>query len=306
MSAPQLPQKPRKLIPWFSIWFQPRKTIRYLSENDPTMHFGILIFLLGASNGLMQAFMKKSPLGMDWLELATIAIPAVLFGVFLQWLAWMILSWTYRQMAGFLGGTIRIDQTRAAVLWSQMPGLVSFGLWLFFIFTSRIENPWQPYTTLILWSVSLTLTLWGFIIVGHAMAEANDMRLAGGFLSVVFGNLILMIPMALLILFAVFLPSKSAFMKGKKLQFPEPIAAVFKPNSVQVANVPDERLSGKKSAPALEVLASGIKAKIYMKNGQELQGEVMMNEGSIIYLDTAEGIVNVNKSDIKKAESLSL
>jgi len=110
------------LNPWLSIWFHPRRTIRYIVETNPTEKVHLLAALAGMVNLLDRAMRGSWGDGMAWyLILILIAVFGSLAGIVGVYIGGEIFRW----VGGKLGGVATSQQVRAAIAWSYLPGIVS-------------------------------------------------------------------------------------------------------------------------------------------------------------------------------------
>jgi hypothetical protein len=170
----------RVLNPWFSIWFEPRATIRQLVQTDDEHFVLVLAGLGGVSLSLILAILGIVELS-NWEEIfmfAGVAGPIIgCIGLYIHgWLA----CWTGR----WIGGSGSTEQIRCALAWSNVPSLGLIPAWLAWLawfggngFTSDAPDldpspiPVLPAMVLIL--LAIIGLAWELIIFLKGLAEVQ-------------------------------------------------------------------------------------------------------------------------------------
>jgi hypothetical protein len=113
---------------WFTIWYQPRATIRRIVDTDPRKFVLAIAWCAGAVAALNSALMASAthlPSGAPHLPQfgpMGIAFAAILFGLF-SIVGLYAAGALYRWSGHILGGTATAVEVRAALAWAQVPGL---------------------------------------------------------------------------------------------------------------------------------------------------------------------------------------
>lgn len=175
---------PPAACPWLAIWTKPRTTIRSIVDSDPTRNFVPLAALGGVFQALGQASAAKigdSRGLLQVLAICTILGPiAGIIGIY-------VFAFIVRMISRLLGGTASLDETRAAIAWSNVPVVAALGLWTVQIVVFENENfttetPWidsmagnQLFLAFSILGVCLywIARLWGILIGIACVAEVN-------------------------------------------------------------------------------------------------------------------------------------
>lgn len=113
---------------WFSIWYKPRATMRRIVDTDPRKFVLLIAWLagvLGALNGLVTTAVVELPSNVPHLPhlgLLGVMVAAGLIGI-AGILGLYGLGSLYRWSGYLLGGTASRVEVRAALAWSQVPGM---------------------------------------------------------------------------------------------------------------------------------------------------------------------------------------
>ncbi len=113
---------------WFTIWYRPRATMRRIVDTDPRKFVLLIAWMAGALAALNSQVMVATidlPANVPHLPRLGpigIAIAAFIFGV-ISIVSLYGLAALYRWAGHILGGTARAAEVRAALAWSQVPGL---------------------------------------------------------------------------------------------------------------------------------------------------------------------------------------
>ncbi len=178
------------LNPWLSIWLQPRQTIRQIVDRDPGWMLWRICLLAGAANAVMRVEAKDaSPLN----KAIAAVLGALLSPVFLYLIGWF-LRWT----GSWFGGRATNPQIRAALVWSNVPALALFMLWVPIRSVFSEASPvWMVYTI-----AALIVTVWSVVIFIRMLAEVHSISSwkacwATGFPLVLIAVLALMLAIAI-------------------------------------------------------------------------------------------------------------
>ena len=123
------------ISPFFSIWIEPRATIRRLVDSDPTRNVLALAAIGPAINSLISQWSAvingtthPSVLWPLWVAFS-VAIQAV-FGILFLYIFAAVFRWS----GSLLGGIATSVDVRAALAWSQVPAIVAEIILLFALF----------------------------------------------------------------------------------------------------------------------------------------------------------------------------
>ena len=129
------------ITPFFTIWTEPRATIRRIVDTDPTRNVIALAAIGPAINALASQWSKAmggtanlSVLWPMWVAV-NVAFQAVLGVVFL-YIGAVILKWS----GGLLGGVASRVEMRAAMAWSQIPGIAAEIVLLLAVLTGHSDT----------------------------------------------------------------------------------------------------------------------------------------------------------------------
>jgi Yip1 domain len=132
------------ITPFFTIWTEPRATIRRIVDTDPTRNVIALAAIGPAINALANQWSKalgnNSNLSVLWpLWVAVIVAAEAAIGVVGLYLGAAVLRWS----GGLLGGVASRVEMRAAMAWAQIPGIVA----TIFLLAAVLTGVPAPQTT---------------------------------------------------------------------------------------------------------------------------------------------------------------
>ena len=162
---------------WLTIWYRPRATISRIVDTDPTRFVLGIAWLVGAlavlNNQVATAtidlpanvphFPRLGPIG--------IAIAAFLFGVFSVVVLYGLAA-LYRWSGQILGGTATAVEVRAALAWSQVPGLYLVAVTIIATMLGFYIPP-APHTESPLNLVETIVGFWVFVIFLKCLGEVH-------------------------------------------------------------------------------------------------------------------------------------
>jgi len=194
------------IIPWFSIWVKPRKTIRQILDRNPAQFVLLLSALSGIYRFLEQA--AKRSLG-DHFSLLGILILSVIAGSLIGMISVYISAAFFRWVGSWLGGTATSAEVRCAIAWSSVPDVVQIIIFCPVIilvgrdyFTSSADwiTPWAALLILAIGAIGMILFIWRGMIFVSVLAEVHQFSFWKGLLTAVLGLLIVIIPVGLLLI----------------------------------------------------------------------------------------------------------
>ncbi|MHB8381793.1 MAG: YIP1 family protein [Candidatus Binataceae bacterium] len=166
------------VAPFFSIWIAPRDTIRQIIETDPRRAVIALAALSGALSGLEGSWLAamSAPHAMSAWWPFMVALKVVLFAV---WgiAALYIAGWIITAACRAFGGVASALQTRAALAWSSVPGIVATGLGVVALLAG-IVTPHTPTPGAFafppgLVALNAALGVWGLVVELKCIGEVN-------------------------------------------------------------------------------------------------------------------------------------
>ena len=169
--TPDLPVQP--LNPWFSIWTQPRKTIRQQLDKEPGGFTELLAMTGGIAMALTNGIQASN---VNFNALVTSAVlGGSLFGILQLSLASALIRFTGK----WLGGTGKYSEIRTALAWSNVPNTWSLILWIpvLFLYEGKflggIFRPISSGSITVFIVIIAVITIWTFFIQVKCIAEAQ-------------------------------------------------------------------------------------------------------------------------------------
>lgn len=166
----------------FTIWTEPRATIREIVERDPERYVLGLAALGPALVAIESAWSKelnaRTMASAAWpLEVALIAILAGGFGIALLYFNGWVLSWT----GGLLGGEASPLEVRAALAWSRIPGItaaiINIAVLLAGIATPPVFSGGEIRQVSVSFAglglLNLALDVWSFVLLLGCLGEVH-------------------------------------------------------------------------------------------------------------------------------------
>jgi len=194
------------ITPFFTIWTEPRATIRRIVDTDPTRYVIALAAIGPAINALagqwskaMDSTANLSVLWPLWVAF-NVAFQAVIGVVFL-YIGAVVLTWS----GGLIGGVASRVEMRASIAWSQIPGIAAEIVLLIAVLTG-IPVPqamggasphFDPAFYKILF-IEVVLALWGGIVGLYCIAEVHRFSAWRAFCTTLIPGLIVMVVLALI------------------------------------------------------------------------------------------------------------
>ena len=189
------------ISPFFSIWIEPRATIRRLVDSDPTRNVLALAAIGPAINSLISQWSAvingtahPSVLWPLWVAFS-VAIQAA-FGILFLYIFAAVFRWS----GSLLGGTATGVEVRAALAWSQVPAIVAEIILLFALFAGVPMPKMLPgrlplidpafYKVMVVEGV---LGIWGFIISLKCIGEVHRFSAWRAFLAILIPPIIVLV-----------------------------------------------------------------------------------------------------------------
>lgn len=170
------------LNPWFSIWVQPRATMRQILDRDPRRMVHLLVIAAGALGGV-ETYVP-APIS-DMMPLPAIVLGKVFFGGLVALLAVYLFAFLLRWTGKWLGGQGDFAAVRSALAWSMIPNIWSGVLLLpliVFMGEEALNLNLEPLLgeagSLIIVVPMLVLgvvvSVWALIVQMNCLAEAHQ------------------------------------------------------------------------------------------------------------------------------------
>jgi hypothetical protein len=189
------------ISPFFSIWIEPRATIRRIVDSDPTRHVLALAAIGPALNSLISQWSgviggtaHPSVLWPLWVAF-NVAIQAALGIVFLY-----IFGALFKWSGSLLGGTASSVEVRAALAWSQVPAIVGEIILMLALFAGvpmpKIFPGRLPLIDPAFYKVMVVegvIGIWGFIISLKCVGEVHRFSAWRAFIAILIPPLIFVV-----------------------------------------------------------------------------------------------------------------
>lgn len=167
--------------PWLSIWTEPRQTVRSIVKTDPKFGFVILSAIYGLPMALNLA--QNFSLGVK-VPLWAILIGSLIVCTLLGMIGISISTWLLHVTGRWIGGRGTFQTVRTAVVWSNVPNVVTILMWIVLLCTfggavfnkQFSETPFVGYQAGIVFIVFLiqaVVSVWGFIILLQGLGEVQ-------------------------------------------------------------------------------------------------------------------------------------
>jgi hypothetical protein len=169
------------ITPFFTIWTEPRATIRRIVETNPTRNV-IALAAIGPAVGALanqwsKALDDTTSLSALWpIEVAFSVVFAAVLGVVSLFISGAILKWS----GSLLGGVASRVDVRAALAWGQVPAIAAEIILLLAVLQG-IAIPHPTAATMLqidpaFYKVGIVegvLGIWGSIVVLYCIAEVH-------------------------------------------------------------------------------------------------------------------------------------
>ena len=166
-----------EMNPWFSMWTQPRETIRSIIQHNP--RYGV--FCLATIYALQNLFYFANfySVGLDFRLFLILAIILILSpAIGMLWVYYT--GWILQITGRWLGGGAPTLHLRAVVAWSQVPCILSLVMW-FVLALARSEMVFVQAaigSALIFVNlIALILGIWSFVLLVQSIREIQGFSL---------------------------------------------------------------------------------------------------------------------------------
>jgi len=168
--------------PLFSIWVEPRKTIREIVDEDPTRGVIGLAMVGGGVQRLEFAWFRalSHPGSVGALFPISVVIQVV-FGAFIGVIGIYVGAWLIRVFCRLLGGVGSLAEMRAALAWSSIPGIAAAAVSIVLLLLGAVSPPEFRHSripvmtgsTVELGLLNFAMALWGFVVQMKCIGEVN-------------------------------------------------------------------------------------------------------------------------------------
>ena len=180
--------------PWFTIWTNPRSTIRTIIDTNPKRSIWWLATIYVLQTLLF--FANYTSLGLNY-HFALILIIAIVLSPFIGILWLYLFGWVLHFTGKWLGGKAPMDHIRSALAWSKVPILINLAMWLIllvfsanYVFVQFSFGPSLFFINLI----SMISGVWSLVILIQNIRETQGFSIgrsiANWALYFVFGSLV--------------------------------------------------------------------------------------------------------------------
>jgi hypothetical protein len=197
--------------PWFTIWLNPRKTMREILDSDPTRMVIVLSVLGGIAESLDKAEAKhmgdKLPLP---AILAICLILGPIGGLLSVYFGGAIIKWT----GSWIGGRGSTTDIRAALAWSNIPIIWALLLVIpkilligqdLFTSTPILDSaPTLKMLFIVFGLADLVIGIWSGFVTLKCLAEAQRFSAWKALLNIILPGVIILVPI-LIVVFAVYI-----------------------------------------------------------------------------------------------------
>ena len=194
---------PATINPFFSIWVRPKRTIRWIVENQPEKYVMGLAGISGAYTTLENA--GDRGIGDDWSLLA-ILVAAFLVGPIAGVIVLHVSGALFRWSGRLFGGVADSRQVRAALAWSALPEALLLAIYLvviliwgrdWFVSDFDMESQSLLLTTLFVLT-AIVIGIWRTVLSVLTMAEVHRFSIWRSIATYVVGTLAFAIPALIL------------------------------------------------------------------------------------------------------------
>ena len=194
----------RGVVPFFTMWTRPRRTMRAILEANPRRFVIPLAVLAGFGDALDRASGQSIGDGNNlpvWAIVLLCAVVGPLGGLLVVYGG----GWLLRLAGGWLGGRASNVGARSAVAWSSVPLAWSLLLWppelaligreMFTTATPTLDAYpvlWLPFGFLILLEVAIGI--WAFVVYLKALGEAHGFSAWRSLAATVIAAVLVLVP----------------------------------------------------------------------------------------------------------------
>lgn len=200
-------EQQEKLNPWITIWTKPRKTMRYIINDNPEKYIKLLAVISGITKFLDKASFKNIGDKMPMFGILLLAVfVGSISGLILLYINAALLKWTGK----WIGGKGSIEHIRAAVAWGSIPfimvsiiwipELILFGKEMFTTSMPNMESSLFLITIFLVFGViEFIVVVWDFFIMCKCLGEVQGFSAWKGFANYLLVGLILIVTIILVL-----------------------------------------------------------------------------------------------------------
>jgi len=192
----QIPDSDRNLSPWFSMWCQPKRTVRQIATDGAGVGVLLMGALIGLGDMLDQAYNEGRG---DDAALALVLLSASLVGSF-QGVVWLIFNGYLLSVVGrWLGGKARTEQTAIALAYSNVPIFWAMLLWvpIYIILggdlfksevpASALSGPSIDFVWWVIYALGGAAGVWSLVLLILSLSEVHEFSAWRAVLTILLG-----------------------------------------------------------------------------------------------------------------------
>lgn len=187
--------------PWTGILLRPRETIRTILDVNPEWHALAIVIAFGFMNGMVRLldFMDRMP---NFPAMTAAFGIAAVFGALGNVATWYLSGALLRLTGGWLGGRATQREIRAAVAWSQVPGIGALALVCALSLLASVMTPGNlallvPFAAITL--LALIAVIWQMCLFCICLSEAQGFSIWRALGSSLLAGLLILIPVLVLV-----------------------------------------------------------------------------------------------------------
>lgn len=194
---------PDKLI--FTIWNQPKLTLRYILERCPEKNV-FLFFVLG---GIVDAISRAANKGMgDTMSLMAVLLITVIAGGLFGWISYFIYAWTLSWTGKWLDGKAEPERFRTVLAWSLVPSIATIILLIpellvlgedLFKSTMDDDSMFSNISLIVFGVLEIVLSVWSLVILVTGIKLVQGFGTGKAILNLILPALVILVPLFLLI-----------------------------------------------------------------------------------------------------------
>jgi len=284
----------------------PRQVVREVVDLDPTYRVLRLALLAGAAGLSMQMLGSSTtievPLPLFWL-VGIALVAGVVFGVIGALIELYLFGWLFGVAGRWLGGQANACEIRAAIAWSKVPILIASLVWLVFFILSLLILSGRPdvlgivsfFVNALGYLFVAITSIWSFFLLCHMLGEVHHFSAWRAWGAMALANLLIAsVVFVFILVLAIVIPN--VFRATSNVSARAGQRALQR---VQTVHVPTQ-LQTMKKAKATNVNLQVESGNILLKDGTTLEGKIMYEDSETIYVETPDGIVNVEKVKVQE------
>lgn len=185
----------KKLNPWLSMWFSPRKTIRHLLETKPKR--GIWIFAtLGPLSTIVILLAQYRSASAQFTPMMIIAcILALILSPFIGMVLLLFSNWILYFTGRWINGQAPFFHVMSGLAWSRIPIFISLLMLLLILFFDPmiVLAYTLPFQWSWIWLVSSVVWIWSLILLVASLKEIQGFSIGRSIWNIVLAILMTMV-----------------------------------------------------------------------------------------------------------------